>query len=72
MTYGLASTAVVSRVLEREHWATDVVAGAAVGILAGRLVGGGLGEAGEGLVREISLGPTLEGEFGLGMSLGVN
>ena len=72
VTYGLASTTAVSRVLERKHWATDVVAGAAVGILAGRLVGDGLGQAGEGLVREISVGPTLEGGFGLGMSLGVN
>jgi membrane-associated phospholipid phosphatase len=48
VTYVLASTMAVSPVLERKHWATDVVAGAAVGILAGRLVGGGWGRRGKG------------------------
>ncbi len=48
VTYVLASTTAVSRVLEWKHWATDVVAGAAVGILAGRLVGGSWGRRGKG------------------------
>ncbi len=72
MTYGLASTTAVSRVLERKHWATDVVAGAAVGILAGRLVGMNSDSQGDGLVRQVSLGPNGGGGVGFGMTLGVN
>ena len=72
MTYGLASTTAVSRVLERKHWATDVLAGAAVGILAGRLVGIGPGSDSEGLLGRVSLAPMPDGGVGLGMTLGVN
>jgi len=60
VTYGLASTIAVSRVLEREHWATDVVAGAAVGILAGRLVSGVSEQAGEDWSGKSRLVPRLK------------
>ncbi len=39
VAYPLAAWTGVSRVLDKRHWATDVVAGAALGILSGRLVG---------------------------------
>lgn len=69
--YSLAATTGVSRVLERQHWATDVLAGAAVGLLAGRLVGLAPGSNEEGLVRRTSLGPTLGDGVGLSLKLAV-
>ena len=71
VSYGLATTTAVSRVLERKHWPTDVLAGAAVGILAGRLVGTS-GSENDTLVQGVVLGPTPGGGFGISMTLGVN
>ncbi len=71
--YGVATATAVSRVLERKHWVTDVVAGAALGTLAGRLVGVGPSEASDsGPGRRAVVVPIMGDGIGIGVRLTVN
>lgn len=71
--YGFATATAVSRVLERRHWVTDVVAGAAIGTLAGRLVGVGPSEARDGgVARRAMVMPIVGDGVGIGVRVRVN
>ena len=71
--YSVATATAVSRVLDRQHWVTDVVAGAAIGTLAGRLVGVGPSEASDsGPGRRAVVMPILSDGVGIGVRLRVN
>ncbi len=69
VAYPLATWTAVSRVMDRKHWLTDVVAGAALGILVSNVVDRQLHQPDDdaGALRW-GLIPGLEGGIGLGVS----
>jgi membrane-associated phospholipid phosphatase len=76
IAYGLATVVGLSRMYTNEYWASDVVAGAAIGFTSGLAVvrrgharrDRPLGAGAESALTHFSISPTSEGGFMLGFS----
>ncbi len=72
VAYPLAAWTATTRVREGKHWATDVVAGAAVGILSARWVNGSRGGGSDQQQRRLSVRPTTMSGVGAVMTISFN
>ncbi len=71
LAYPLAGWTATTRVLDRRHWVTDVVAGSALGILTGRLVEGVLHSERVDAVPGLEVAPAQQGGMTVGLRFSV-
>lgn len=72
VAYPLAAWTATTRVREGKHWATDVVAGAAVGILSARWVGRSHDRGANQQPRRLSIRPSAQSGVGAVLTLAFN